>query len=156
MMRIAESSPNRQKTLWEMEKLLDSSNFSISHSFLKRLVVQTRKNQGLFGKGYLSLCLSHFLSHFVLLLLRLSVRLSCCSICVSLCLSIYLSLNLSVCLSDSLSASVLVCLSACLFLDLYIDVATFRFAVCIETFVIKKKLQKGVQVDFFESLTCWC
>ena len=29
------------------------SNSSFSHSFFKRLTLQTRKNQGLFGKGYL-------------------------------------------------------------------------------------------------------
>ena len=28
-----------------------TSNFSFSHSVFKRLVLQTRKNQGLFGKG---------------------------------------------------------------------------------------------------------
>ena len=39
------------KTLWEEEKLLVMSNFSFSHSVFKRLVLQTRKNQGLFGKG---------------------------------------------------------------------------------------------------------
>ena len=27
------------------------SNFSFSHSVFKRLILQTRKNQGLFGKG---------------------------------------------------------------------------------------------------------
>ena len=32
------------------EKLLVTSNFSFSHSAFKRLVLQTRKNQGLFGK----------------------------------------------------------------------------------------------------------
>ena len=37
--------------MWEKEKLLDSSNFSFSHSVFKRLVLQTRENQGLFGKG---------------------------------------------------------------------------------------------------------
>ena len=31
--------------------LLVTSNFSISHSVFKRFVVQTHKNQGLFGKG---------------------------------------------------------------------------------------------------------
>ena len=36
---------------WEKEKLLITSNFSFSHSVFKRLVLQTRKNQGLFGKG---------------------------------------------------------------------------------------------------------
>ena len=35
----------------EKEKLLVTSNFSFSHSVFKRLVQQTRKNQGLFGKG---------------------------------------------------------------------------------------------------------
>ena len=37
--------------MWEKEKLLVTSNFSFSHSVFKRLVLQTRKNQGLFGKG---------------------------------------------------------------------------------------------------------
>ena len=36
---------------WEKEKLLITSNFSLSYSVFKRLVLQTRKNQGLFGKG---------------------------------------------------------------------------------------------------------
>ena len=48
---MAESSPEGLKTLWEKEKLLVTSNFSFSHSVFKRLVLQTRKNQGLFGKG---------------------------------------------------------------------------------------------------------
>ena len=51
MMKMAESSPSRLKTLWEKEKLLIMSNFSFSHSVFKTLVLQTRKNQGLFGKG---------------------------------------------------------------------------------------------------------
>ena len=33
------------------EQFLITSNFSFSHSVIKRLVLQTRKNQGLFGKG---------------------------------------------------------------------------------------------------------
>ena len=37
--------------MWEKEKLLITSNFSFSHSVFKRLILQTRKNQGLFGKG---------------------------------------------------------------------------------------------------------
>ena len=37
--------------MWEKEKLFVTSNFSLSHSVFKRLVLQTRKNQGLFGKG---------------------------------------------------------------------------------------------------------
>ena len=48
---MAESSPNEQKTLWKKKILLVMSNFSFSHSVFKRLVLQTRKNQGLFGKG---------------------------------------------------------------------------------------------------------
>ena len=48
---MAESSPEGYKTLWEKEKLLVTSNFSFSHSVFKRLVLQTHKNKGLFGKG---------------------------------------------------------------------------------------------------------
>ena len=56
-MKMAESSPNGQKTLWEKEKLLITSNFSFSHSVFKRLVLLTRKNWGLFGKGLsVSIC----------------------------------------------------------------------------------------------------
>ena len=47
---MAESSPNGWKTLREKEKLLVTSNFSFSPSVLERLVLQTRKNKGLFGK----------------------------------------------------------------------------------------------------------
>ena len=38
-------------TVGKKEKLLVTSNFSFSHSVFKRHVLQTRKNQGLFGKG---------------------------------------------------------------------------------------------------------
>ena len=55
---MAGSFPNRWKTLWEKEKLLVTSNFSFSCSVFKRLVQQTRKNQGLFGKGLTFLCLT--------------------------------------------------------------------------------------------------
>ena len=48
---MAESYLNGQKTLWKKEKLLVTSNFSFSHSVFKRIELQTRKNQGLFGKG---------------------------------------------------------------------------------------------------------
>ena len=44
-----------QKTLWEKEKLLATSNFSFFYSVFKTLILQARENQGLFGKG-----LSHF------------------------------------------------------------------------------------------------
>ena len=50
-MKILEGSPNMLKTLWEKVKLLIMSNFSFSLGVFKRLVQQTRKNQGLFGKG---------------------------------------------------------------------------------------------------------
>ena len=50
-MEMAESSPKGWKTLWEKEKLLVTSNFSLSYSVFKGFVLQTRKNQGLFGKG---------------------------------------------------------------------------------------------------------
>ena len=50
-MKTTESSPDGYKTLWEKEKLLVTSNLSFSHSVFRRLVLQTRKNQGLFGKG---------------------------------------------------------------------------------------------------------
>ena len=50
-MKMAESSHKGYKTLREKEKLLIMSNFSFSHSVFKKLVLQTRKNQGLFGKG---------------------------------------------------------------------------------------------------------
>ena len=48
---MTESCPNGWQTPWEKEKLLVANNFSLSHSVFKRLVLQTRKNQGLFGKG---------------------------------------------------------------------------------------------------------
>ena len=47
---MTECSPNRQKILWEKEKLLVMSNFYFFRSVFKRLVLQIRKNQGLFGK----------------------------------------------------------------------------------------------------------
>ena len=54
LMKKAESCPKGLKTLWEKENLLVMSNFSFSHSVFKRLVLQTCKNQGLFGKGLTS------------------------------------------------------------------------------------------------------
>ena len=39
-----------KNTVGEKEKLLVTSNFSFSHSVFKRLVLQTGKNHGLFGK----------------------------------------------------------------------------------------------------------
>ena len=52
---MAESSPNRLKTLWKKEKVLVTSNFYFSNSVFKSLELQTRKNQGLFGKGLIYL-----------------------------------------------------------------------------------------------------
>ena len=37
--------------MWEKEKLLVTSNFSVSYIVFKGHELQTRKNQGLFGKG---------------------------------------------------------------------------------------------------------
>ena len=54
LIKMAESSLNAWKTLWEKEKLLVTSNFSFSHSFFSRRVLQTRKDHGLFGKGLIS------------------------------------------------------------------------------------------------------
>ena len=48
---MAEISTSGWKTQSEKEKLLDTSNFSFSHSVFKRLVLPTCKKQGLFGKG---------------------------------------------------------------------------------------------------------
>ena len=58
VMKMAESSPNGQKTLREKEKLLVTNNFSFFHSVFKRLILQTRKNQGLSGKGLINLVLA--------------------------------------------------------------------------------------------------
>ena len=48
---MAERSPNRQKTLWEKDKLLITSNSSFSCTAFERLVLKTCKKQGLFGNG---------------------------------------------------------------------------------------------------------
>ena len=48
---MAESYPNRYKTLREKEKLLVTSNFSFSHSVFKRLVSQGRQKVSLCGNG---------------------------------------------------------------------------------------------------------
>ena len=57
LMKMAESFSSKLKTLWEKEKLLVTSNFSFSHSVFKRLALQIRKNQGLFGKGLIKVLL---------------------------------------------------------------------------------------------------
>ena len=48
---MAESYPNRKKTLCEKEKLLVTSNFSFSHSVFKRLVSQGHQEVSLHGNG---------------------------------------------------------------------------------------------------------
>ena len=50
-MKMSEGYPNGWKTLREKEKLLVTSDFSFSYSVFERLILQTRKNQDLFGKG---------------------------------------------------------------------------------------------------------
>ena len=67
LMKMAESFPKGQKTLWEKGKLFVTNNFSFSYSVFKRLIQQTRKNQVLFGKGLISFLYywhGSFLSHF--------------------------------------------------------------------------------------------
>ena len=49
--KMAESYPDRKKTLWEKEKLLVTSNFSFSHSVFKRLVSQGHQKVSLCGNG---------------------------------------------------------------------------------------------------------
>ena len=49
--KMAESCPKGQKTLWEKEILLVTSNFSFSHSVFKRLVSQERQKVSLYGNG---------------------------------------------------------------------------------------------------------
>ena len=44
-----------KNTQWEKENLLVTSNLSFSHAVFKRLLMQTRKNLGLLGKGLSSL-----------------------------------------------------------------------------------------------------
>ena len=49
--KLEESYPNREKTLWEKEKLLVTSNFSFSHCVFKRLVSPGRQKVSLCGNG---------------------------------------------------------------------------------------------------------
>ena len=56
--KMSESSQIGERTLGEKEKLLVRSNFSFSRRVFKRLVLHTRKNQGLFGKGLTNSSLS--------------------------------------------------------------------------------------------------
>ena len=65
---------------WGKKKLLVTSNFSFSHCVFKRLVLQTCKNQGLFGKGltqWLIICLLTELCGFTVLINNLVPVLKC-------------------------------------------------------------------------------
>ena len=64
-MKTAECFPKGLKTLWEKDELLVTSNLSFSHDVFKILLMQTRKNQGLFGKGLRN----HLRRHHLFLLL---------------------------------------------------------------------------------------
>ena len=68
---MVESAPNGEKIPWEKAKLLVTSNFDFSHSVFKRLVLQTRENQGMFGKGLKRLLRS---DNYVVLHFRLILR----------------------------------------------------------------------------------
>ena len=52
---MAENSQKGRKTLREKEKLLVTSNFSFSYSVLKRPILLTIENKGLFGKGLMKI-----------------------------------------------------------------------------------------------------
>ena len=47
----------------KFSKRVENSNFYFSHSVFKRLVLQTRKNQGLFGKGLKHLSVNNSKKH---------------------------------------------------------------------------------------------
>ena len=50
--------------IWEKEKSLIMSNFSFSHRVFKRLVLQTRINQGLLGKELMFLLLCFYFQFY--------------------------------------------------------------------------------------------
>ena len=50
-MKMAESSPRRVENTVGKGEIARYGYFSFSHNVFKRFVLQTRKNQGLFGKG---------------------------------------------------------------------------------------------------------
>ena len=49
--KMVEILQRGKKILWGKKKLFFTSNFSFSNSVFDRLVLQTCKNHGLFGKG---------------------------------------------------------------------------------------------------------
>ena len=48
---MAKRFSKQVENMWETDELLITSNSSFSHSVFKTLALETRKNQGLFGKG---------------------------------------------------------------------------------------------------------
>ena len=83
---MEESSSNVWKTLWEKEKLLVTSNFSFSYSVFKSLVMQTRKNQGLFGKGLKKAEWNHHKESVRLIKKTISSRSNCWCVLILPCL----------------------------------------------------------------------
>ena len=62
---MVESSQKGKETLWEKEKLLVTSNFSLSHGVFQILVPQTLTNQGLFVKGLNNKCYKMFFAYCI-------------------------------------------------------------------------------------------
>ena len=91
---MVESSPN----IVGKGEIARYEHFLLYHSVFKRLDMLTRKNQGLFGKGLIS------------------IQRSCLSACLLTCLSVW-----SVCLPAGLS----VCLPVCLKMQFRIKSAYF-------------------------------
>ena len=100
---MAESSPNRLKTPWEKEKLLVTSTFSFSHSVFHS-VLQTRKNQGLFGKGLRRKCWCVFLLFPVYFYIPCKTNVFGSvleSACQSVCVSMYQCVCVSICVQNT-------------------------------------------------------
>ena len=53
----------KKKHCGEKEKLFGTSNFSFFHSVFRRIILQTRKNKVLFGKGLIQRSRVRLLSH---------------------------------------------------------------------------------------------
>ena len=51
LMKMAESSPKRVENIVGKGEIACYKRFLLSHSVLKRPILQTRKNKGLLGKG---------------------------------------------------------------------------------------------------------
>ena len=92
LIKMAESSVDGQETLWKKEKLLVMSNFSSSRIVFKRLVLQTRKNLGLFGKRLSEQRLNF--KHFIIIRFSPDTR-----ICLNEDFPFPLSCRLNICLT---------------------------------------------------------